>query len=205
VYKGERFNSISHLFGSAAAFAGAACLIVNAAQQGDSWKIVSFSIYGTSLILLYLFSTLYHSLRNTPKAIFRRLDRVAIYLLIAGTYTPFTLVALKGAWGWSVFGLEWSLAGLGIVLEMLNPKSRSMVSMVIYVFMGWLIVVAFGPLLRSLPTSGVLWLLLGGLLYTSGLFFYGLAKKVSYFHGIWHLFVISGGLSHYITIYVYIA
>lgn len=205
MYKGERFNSISHLIGSVAAFAGTACLIENAAQQGDPWKVVSFGIYGTSLILLYLFSTLYHSLRHTTKNIFRRLDHLAIYILIAGTYTPFTLVTLKGAWGWSVFGLVWGLAGLGMVLEMLLPKGRGIVSMVIYLVMGWLIVVALDPLLRSLPTPGVYWLLVGGLFYTSGLFFYGLDKKVSHFHGIWHLFVISGSISHYITIYVYIA
>lgn len=205
MYKGERFNSISHLLGSVAAFAGTACLIVNAAQQGDPWKVVSFSIYGTSLILLYLFSTIYHSLRHTTKAIFRRLDHLAIYLLIAGTYTPFTLLTLKGAWGWSAFGLVWGLAGLGMVQEMLIPKGRSIVSMVIYIVMGWLIVIALGPLLRSLPIAGFFWLLLGGLFYTSGLFFYGLDKKVSHFHGIWHLFVISGSISHYITIYVYIA
>ena len=205
MYKGERFNSISHLIGSAAAFAGTACLMVNAAQQGDPWKVVSFGIYGTSLILLYLFSTLYHSLRHTTKAIFRRLDHLAIYILIAGTYTPFTLVTLKGAWGWTVFGLVWGLAWLGMVLEMLFPNGRGIVSMVIYLVMGWLIVVALDPLLRSLPTPGAFWLLLGGLFYTSGLFFYGLDKKVSYFHGIWHLFVISGSISHFITIYVYIA
>lgn len=205
MYKGERFNSISHFLASVAAFAGTACLIVNAAQQGDPWKVVSFSIYGTSLIFLYLFSTLYHSLRHTSKAIFRRLDHLAIYILIAGTYTPLTLVTLKGAWGWSVFGIVWGLAGLGIVLEMLIPKGRSIVSMVIYVVMGWLIIIALGPLLRTLPIAGFLWLLLGGLFYTSGLFFYILDKKVSHFHGIWHLFVISGGISHYITIYFYIA
>ncbi len=205
MYKGERFNSISHLVGLSAAIAGSACLIVNAAQQGDPWKVVSFSIYSSSLILLYLFSTLYHSLRHTTKAVFRRLDHLAIYILIAGTYTPFTLVTLKGAWGWWIFGLVWGLAGLGIVLEMLIPKGRSIVSMVLYVFMGWLIVIALDPLLRSLPTPGFVLLLLGGLFYTSGLFFYSLDKKVPHFHGIWHLFVISGGISHYITIYAYIA
>ena len=151
------------------------------------------------------FSTLYHSLRHTTKAIFRRLDHLAIYLLIAGTYTPFTLVTLKGAWGWSVFGLVWGLAGLGIVLEMLIPNRPKIVSIVIYVVLGWLIVIALDPLLRSLPTAGFFLLLLGGLFYTSGLFFYSLGKKVSHFHGIWHLFVISGSISHYITIYLYIA
>jgi hemolysin III len=205
VYKGERFNSISHLLGSVAAVAGTTCLIVTAAQQGDPWKVVSFGIYGTSLILLYFFSTLYHSLRHTLKAIFRRLDHLAIYLLIAGTYTPFTLVTLKGAWGWSVFGLVWGLAGLGIVLEMLIPNCPRIVSIGIYVVMGWLIVIALDPLLHSLPTAGFFLLLLGGLFYTSGLYFYSLGKKVSHFHGIWHLFVISGSICHYITIYLYIA
>ncbi|MGD8846728.1 MAG: hemolysin III family protein [Desulfobacteraceae bacterium] len=205
MYKGERFNSISHLLGSVAAIAGTACLIVTAAQQGDPWKLVSFGIYGTSLILLYFFSTLYHSLRHATKAIFRRLDHLAIYLLIAGTYTPFTLITLKGAWGWSVFGIVWGLAGLGIVLEMLIPNRPRIVSIVIYVVMGWLIVIALDPLLRSLPTAGFFLLLLGGLFYTSGLFFYSLGKKVSHFHGVWHLFVISGSISHYITIYLYIA
>lgn len=204
MYKGERFNSISHLLGAVAALAGTACLIVSAAKQGDPWKIVSFSIYGTSLILLYLFSTLYHSLQHTGKAFFRKLDHLAIYFLIAGTYTPFTLVTLQGAWGWSIFGTVWGLAVLGMVLEVLLRKGRRIVPIVIYLVMGWLIVIALEPLLRSLSTTGAVWLLLGGLFYTSGVFFYILDEKVTHFHGIWHLFVISGSISHYVTIFYYI-
>ena len=205
VYKGERFNSISHLLGAVAALSGTACLIVTAAQQGDPWKIVSFSIYGASLIVLYLFSTLYHSLRHAGKTVFQRLDHLAIYVLIAGTYTPFTLVTLKGTWGWSVFGTIWGLAVLGMALDVLLPKVRSIVSIAIYLVMGWLIVIAFAPLVRSLPTAGVFWLVLGGLFYTSGLCFYFFDKKVSHFHGIWHLFVMAGSISHYATIFVYVA
>jgi hemolysin III len=205
MYDGERFNSISHLIASVAALAGTACLIVIAAQQGDPWKIVSFSIYGASLISLYIFSTLYHSLRQKGKAVFRRFDHLAIYLLIAGTYTPFTLVTLQGAWGWSIFAIVWGLAVLGMVLEVSIRKGRQIVSIVIYLTMGWLIVFALKPLLNSLPTAGTLWLVIGGLFYTSGLFFYGLDKKVVHFHGIWHLFVIAGSISHYITIFFYVA
>ena len=157
MYKGERFNSISHLLGAVAALAGTACLIVSAAKQGDPWKIVSFSIYGTSLILLYLFSTLYHSLQHTGKAFFRKLDHLAIYFLIAGTYTPFTLVTLQGAWGWSIFGTVWGLAVLGMVLEVLLRKGRRIVPVVIYLVMGWLIVIALESLLRSLSTTGAVW------------------------------------------------
>jgi hemolysin III len=205
VYQGERFNSISHLIGAAAALAGAAGLIVIAAQQGDPWKIVSFSIYGASLILLYLFSTLYHSLHYGGKTVFQRLDHLAIYLLIAGTYTPFTLVALRGRWGWALFGVIWGLAVLGIVLEVFTRKGRRIVPVVIYLAMGWLLIVALKPLLASLTTAGFIWLLSGGLFYTFGVFFYALGNKVTYFHGIWHVFVMAGSLCHYITIFYYVA
>ena len=205
MYKGERFNSISHLIGAAAALAGTAGLVVTAAQQGDPWKIVSFSIYGVSLILLYLFSTLYHSLHHAGKTVFQKLDHLAIYLLIAGTYTPFTLVTLRGRWGWALFGLIWGLAVLGIVLEMFMRKGRRIVPVVIYLVMGWLLIIALKPLLASLTTAGFIWLLLGGLFYTSGVFFYALGNKVTYFHGIWHLFVIAGSLCHYVTIFRYVA
>ena len=205
MYHGERFNSISHLIGSAAALAGTACLIVVAARQGDPWKVVSFSIYGTSLVLLYSFSTLYHSLPGRGKAVFRTLDHLAIYLLIAGTYTPFTLVTLRGPWGWSIFGVVWALALFGIVLDTLGTRGARTVSLVIYLLMGWLIVVALKPLLQALPTTGTVWLLLGGVFYTSGVFFYVLDEKVTYFHGIWHLFVMAGSLSHYVAIFNFVA
>jgi hemolysin III len=205
VYQGERFNSISHLIGAAAALAGTAWLLVVAARQGDPWKVVSFSIYGASLVLLYGFSTLYHSLPGRGKTVFRTLDHLAIYLLIAGTYTPFTLVTLRGPWGWSIFGVVWGLALFGIVLDTLGTRGPRIVPVVIYLLMGWLIVMALKPLLRALPTTGVVWLMLGGVFYTSGVFFYALDKKVKHFHGIWHLFVMAGSVSHYVTIFYYVA
>jgi hemolysin III len=205
VYTGERFNSISHLIGAAAALAGTAGLVVTAAQQGNPWKVVSFSIYGASLILLYLFSTLYHSLHHAGKTVFQKFDHLAIYLLIAGTYTPFTLVTLRGRLGWALFGLIWGLAVLGVVLEVFMRKGRRIVPVLIYLAMGWLIIIALKPLLVSLTTAGFIWLLLGGLFYTSGVFFYALSSKAAYFHGIWHLFVMAGSLCHYITILRYVA
>lgn len=205
MYQGERFNSISHLVGVTAAMAGTVCLIVIAAQQGDPWKVVSFSIYGASLILLYLFSTLYHSLPHTGKALFQKLDHLAIYFLIAGTYTPFALVTLRGPWGWLIFGLVWGLAVFGIVLEVLMSKGPRIVPVVIYLVMGWVIVIALKPLLHSLPSAGVIWLVSGGLFYTSGLYFYIRDEKVPHFHGIWHLFVIAGSLCHYVTIFCFVA
>jgi hemolysin III len=205
VYIGERFNSISHLIGAAAALAGTAGLVVTAAQQDNPWKVVSFSIYGASLILLYLFSTLYHSLHHAGKTVFQKFDHLAIYLLIAGTYTPFTLVTLRGRLGWALFGLIWGLAVLGIFLEVLLRKGRRIVPVVIYLAMGWLMVIALKPLLVSLTTAGFIWLLLGGLFYTFGVFFYALGSKVMHFHGIWHLFVMAGSLCHYITIFNYVA
>ena len=205
MYHGERFNSISHLIGSAAALAGTAGLIVAAARQGDIWKLVSFSIYGTSLVLLYGFSTLYHSLPGRGKAVFRTLDHLAIYLLIAGTYTPFTLVTLRGPWGWSIFGAVWGLAVFGMVLDTLGTRGPRIVPIVIYLLMGWLVVVALKPLMARLPLHGEVWLLAGGLFYTTGIVFYALDKRVRHFHGIWHLFVIAGSLCHYITIFYYVA
>lgn len=204
MYKGERFNSVSHLIGTTAAIVGAACLILIAAQQGDPWKVVSVSIYGASLIMLYLFSTLYHSLRKKGKTLFRKLDHLAIFLLIAGTYTPFTLVTLRGRWGWTIFGLIWVLALLGIVLEIFLTNSHRIAPIGIYITMGWLILIALKPLIISLDTAGFIWLLAGGFFYTFGLFFYAMDKKVSHFHGIWHLFVLAGSLCHYITILYFV-
>lgn len=204
MYKGERFNSISHLVGAALALVGLILLVVSAARQGDPWKIVSFTIYGTALLLLYTFSTLYHSLKGTAKKVFRRLDHLAIYLLIAGTYTPFTLITLRGSWGWSIFGAIWSLAILGTMLEWVPQKGNRILPVIIYILMGWLIVIAFRPLLQNLTLSGLLWLLIGGIFYTCGVFFYALDKKIFHFHGIWHLFVMAGSLSHYVTILYYV-
>ena len=205
MYKGERFNSISHTVGAVAALPGLVILVVLASNQSDPWKIVSFSVYGTTLFLLYAISALYHSLRGRAKNFFRKLDHYAIYLLIAGTYTPFTLVTLRGNWGWSLFGIIWGLAILGIVLDSLHKNGRRIIPVVIYLLMGWLCLIALGPLMKALPLAGFIWLLLGGLFYTFGLVFYVYDERVRHFHGIWHLFVLAGSLSHYVTIVFYVA
>ena len=202
---GERFNSVSHLVGAVLALAGMAVLIVIAARHGDPWKIVSFSVYGACLFSLYAFSTLYHSLRHRAKAVFRKLDHLAIYLLIAGTYTPFALVTLRGGWGWSLFGAIWGLAAAGMALEFLPRRGARILPVVIYVLMGWFVLVALKPLLRALPWAGFVWLLLGGLFYTFGIVFYGLDAKLRHAHGVWHLFVLAGSVSHYLAIYLYVA
>ena len=204
MYKGEWFNSISHLIGAALALAGLVLLVVLAARQGDPWKIVSFSIYGTTLLLLYTFSAIYHSLQGKAKKVFRKLDHFSIYLLIAGTYTPFTLISLRGTWGWSIFGAVWGLAILGIVLDSLPQKGQRVLPVIIYIFMGWFIVIAIKPLLETLSPKGLAGLLLGGIFYTGGVVFYAFDERVRHFHGIWHLFVLAGSLSHYFTVLFYV-
>ncbi len=204
MYHGERINSISHLVGATLALAALVVLVVFASLQGDVWKVVSFSIYGTSLFLLYTLSTLYHSLRGRAKEIFQKLDHIAIYLLIAGSYTPFTLVTLRGGWGWSLFGVVWGLAIIGIIVDSLHRKGPRVMQLIIYFLMGWLILVAMYPLVQSLPTGGLVWLVIGGLFYTSGITFYALDKKLRYAHGIWHLFVLAGSTSHFFSILFYV-
>ena len=203
--KGERINSISHLIGTSLSLAGLVVLVVHAARQGDPWKIVSFSIYGATLVALYFFSTLYHSTRGRAKTIFQTLDHAAIYLLIAGTYTPFTLVTLRGAWGWSLFGVIWGLAVIGMLQDLLLARRRSILSVVIYLLMGWSVVVAIRPLASALPVGGLIWMVSGGLSYTIGVVFYALDKKLSYGHEIFHFLVLAGSACHYITILFYVA
>lgn len=205
MYSGERFNSITHLVGAAFALAGLVVLVVVAARQGDPWKIVSFSLYGATLFMLYGASTLYHSLRGRAKAVFRKLDHLAIYLLIAGTYTPFMLVTLRGSWGWTLFGVIWGLAIFGMVLEFLPRWRGRTLSVVTYFLMGWLVLVALSPLWKALPIMGMAWLVAGGLFYTVGAVFYGLDEKLRHAHGIWHLFVLAGSTSHYFAILYYVA
>ena len=204
MYYGERFNSISHLVGAVLALAALVVLVVYASLQGDPWKIVSFSIYGASLFLLYTLSTLYHSLRGRAKQIFRKLDHVAIYLLIAGSYTPFTLVTLRGVWGWSLFGIIWGLAAIGIVVDSLHKEGSRAIQMVIYLLMGWLILIAMYPLIQALPGSALVLLVLGGVFYTSGIIFYALDESMKHAHGIWHLFVLAGSISHFLVMLFYV-
>jgi len=204
MYYGERFNSITHLAGAALALAGLVVLVVFASLQGDPWKIVSFSVYGASLFLLYTLSTLYHSLRGRAKEIFQKLDHIAIYLLIAGTYTPFTLVTLRGIWGWSLFGIIWALAIAGIIVDTLHKKGSRGIQMAIYLLMGWLILGAMYPLVQALPTGGLVLLVLGGVLYTVGIIFYVLDERMKHAHGIWHLFVLAASISHYLAVLLYV-
>lgn len=205
MYYGEKFNSITHLFGTVLAAAGAVLLIVLAARLGDPWKIVSFSIYGAMLLLLYLTSTLYHSVRGRVKDVLRKFDHCAIYLLIAGSYTPFTLVTLRGAWGWSLFGAVWGLALLGIAQEIWLAKDARILSLVIYCLMGWLVVIAIGPLIAALTWHGFIWLAAGGLFYTVGIIFYATDHKLRHGHGVWHLFVLGGSVCHYFAVLLYVA
>ncbi|MBE0615618.1 MAG: hemolysin III family protein [Burkholderiales bacterium] len=205
MYYGERLNSFTHLAGAVLAAVGTPVLIVLAVRSGDAWRIVGSAIYGASLLLLYGSSTLYHSLRGRAKVILRKLDHCSIYLLIAGTYTPFALVTLRGPWGWTLFGLAWGLASLGIVQEFVFGKGRRRLSILIYMVMGWMGVAALGPLSAGLGTSGLAWLLAGGLLYTGGIVFYLLDERVRHFHGVWHLFVLGGSTAHFIAIACYVA
>src|SRR5680860_576257 len=205
MYYGERLNGGTHLIGTALAAVGATVLVVLAARAGDPWKIVSFSIYGATLFALYTLSTLYHSFRGKAKDVLRKLDHCSIYLLIAGTYMPFTLVTLRGAWGWSLFGVIWGLAALGIVQEAWLGKGARILSLVIYVLMGWLSVIAVKPLLAALTPAGFAWLAAGGLFYTGGIIFYALDEELRHGHGIWHMFVLAGSASHYLAILLYVA
>jgi hemolysin III len=205
MYHGERFNGGTHLMGAVLAAAGAMVLVVLAARGGDPWKIVSFSIYGTLLVALYTLSTLYHSTRGRAKAVLRKLDYCSIYLLIAGTYTPFTLVSLRGTWGWSLFGVIWSLAIIGIVQEACLSKGARVASLVIYVLMGWLVLIALNPLIAALTPAGFAWVAAGGAFYSVGIIFYALDETLPHGHGIWHLFVLAGSSSHFAAVLLYVA
>ena len=204
MYYGEKFNALTHLVGAVLALAGAVVLVVLAALGGDPWKVVSVSIYGVTLASLYSFSTLYHSLRGRAKTILQKLDHQSIYLLIAGSYTPFCLVTLRGPWGWSLFGVVWGLAVLGGLQELRPQGEARILSVVIYVVMGWIALVALVPLLRVLGSSGFAWVAAGGLSYTIGIVFYALDTRLAHAHGVWHLFVIGGSAAHYVAIAKYV-
>ena len=205
MYPGERFNSITHLIGSVLALAGASVVITQAAQHRGATRITAVAIYGAMLFLLYLSSTLYHSLRGRAKQVFHVFDHCSIYLLIAGTYTPFTLVTLRGKTGWWMFGVIWTLAIAGVVKDaMFHGKYRA-ASIVLYILMGWLIVAAFTPLKLALPSPAISLLIAGGIAYTFGVVFFAMSKKVAYTHGVWHLFAIAGSVFHFVAIAKYVA
>jgi hemolysin III len=196
----EFANSVTHGIGLGLSVAGFAALLVLAIVRGGAWQIVSCAIYGVSLICVYASSTLYHSLRSQRvKHILKVFDHSAIFLLIAGTYTPFLLVNLRGGWGWSLLGIVWGLAAAGIVLKFWFVDRYPILSTGGYVLMGWLALIALKPLLQAVPTIGLIWLLAGGLMYTLGVAFYAW-KRIPYNHVIWHLFVMAGSACHYFAV-----
>ena len=201
----EIANAVSHGAGFAAALGATPVLIVHAVREGGAAHIVGASVFAASVVVLYLASTLYHALpRNRAKRVFRVIEHSGIYLLIAGTYTPFTLGPLRGRWGWTLLGLIWALASLGVVLKAVGGLWHPIVSTVVYVAMGWLIVMAAEPLCARVPRLGVAWLLLGGLAYTVGLAFYA-AERLPYGHFVWHLFVLAGTTCHFVAVMWYVA
>ncbi|HSX89326.1 MAG TPA: hemolysin III family protein [Pseudomonas sp.] len=204
MYHGERLNAWTHLVGAVLACIGAVWLLVLASLDGEPRKIVSVAIYGVTLILLYSISTLYHSLQGAAKVLMRKLDHLSIYLLIAGSYTPFCLITLHGPWGWSLFGVVWGLALIGMLQE-IKPRSEARVlSIVIYAVMGWIVLVAVKPLIAALGTAGFAWLAGGGVLYTVGIIFFAYDSRFRHWHGIWHLFVMAGSLTHFIAVLFYV-
>jgi hemolysin III len=205
MYPGERFNSITHLIGSVLALAGASALITLAAQRGGATRITAVAIYGAMLFILYLSSTLYHSFRGRAKQIFHVFDHCSIYLLIAGTYTPLTLITLRGKWGWWMFGIVWTLAIIGVLKDAFFHGRYRAASVALYILMGWLVVVAFTPLKLALPPAAISLLITGGLAYTVGVVFFAMSKKVAYTHGVWHLFVIVGSVCHFVAVARYVA
>jgi len=202
----EIANSISHGIGLVAALIGTPFLIMHAVWYGDAGFIVGTCLFSLTIILLYLASTLYHALPiGKAKRVFRVIEHSAIFLLIAGTYTPFTLGVLRGAWGWTFFGLVWGLALVGVALKAFDMTFRPILSTGLYLLMGWVVVIAIDPLLERVPTAGLLWLIAGGLSYTIGVVFFVTDSRLLYGHLIWHLFVIVGTVCHYFAVLWYAA
>ncbi len=205
MHHGERLNTITHLMGAVFALVATSILITIAGVKEDVGKIVGFSVYGSMMIFLYVTSTVYHWVRHPGwKSFLQRLDYISIYLMIAGSYTPFTLVVLENVWRWTIFGIIWGLALIGISQEILIGKRTRIISLVIYVLMGWLIVVATEPMLKSLATGGIIWLILGGCFYTLGVVVFVFDEKIKHGHGIWHLFVLAGTISHFACLIGYV-
>ena len=199
----EIFNSVSHGVGVALACVGFGILIVLSALYGDAWAVSSSIVYSFSLFALYLASTLYHACPNRRvKGVLQVLDHCSIFLLIAGTYTPYTLITLRGALGWTLFAVVWGAAIVGVVLNAIDVQKYSRISMVCYVARGWVVVLAIRPLMASLAWNGLVLLALGGIFYTVGIVFYVIRR--SYMHSIWHLFVLAGSVCHYLSILLYV-
>ena len=200
----ERFNMLTHLVGTAAAIIGTILLIASGLEESDPWKVVGFSIYGVSLILLYMASTLYHTFTGKLKGFFKKVDHLAIYLLIAGSYTPFLLGPLRESVGWPVFITVWSLVGIGFIVEFLPWDKRRVIPLLLYLGMGWFAVLVAKPMMEALTLQGFLWVIAGGLFYTGGVLFYIFDHTHRYAHGVWHLFVLAGSTSHYVAILGYV-
>ena len=201
----EIANSITHGIGAALSVAALVLLVVFAALRGDAWRIVGFSIFGTSLFVLYLTSTLYHSFTNLKvKRFFRVLDHSVIFILIAGSYTPITLTVLRGPWGWTLFGLIWGLAIFGIVMKITFFDRFNALSLILYILMGWLVVIALKPLLSAAPSGLLIWMGIGGVSYMLGIIFYAW-ERLPFNHAIWHLFVLGGSISHFFGMLLHLA
>lgn len=207
MYHGEKLNSITHLVGAVLAMVGFGVLLTISIQEHNPLLIISFTIFGLTLILLYTMSTLYHSFHPPKlKKIFQKFDHVSIYLLIAGTYTPYMLVSLRGSNGLIMLTLIWLMAVIGLLLDIFIPKRIEWLQVLIYLMMGWICTLNYSELQAAIPTAGVVWLTLGGIAYTVGIVFYVLdnLKKLRHAHGIWHLFVLSGSICHFISIVTYV-
>ena len=200
----EVASSATHGLGVVLSISALIILTTLAARSGDIWRVVSFSIYGSTLIIMYLSSVLYHSFQEPGiKRVFRYLDHSSIYLLIAGTYTPFTMINLRGTWGWTLFGIIWGLAAFGLLMTVLGVGRSRVLASLVYIGMGWLVVVAIKPLLEAVPPGGIAWLVAGGLFYTFGVVFY-VWKRLPFNHAIWHLFVLGGSVCHFFAILFYV-
>lgn len=200
----ELANGITHGVGLALSILGLIALVVLSVMRGNAWHIAGCTTFGITMVLLYAASTLYHTF-HTPrlKRILKILDHTAIYLLIAGTYTPFTLVNLRGFWGWTLFSLVWGLSVFGILWKLFHVERFQIVSTLVYVGMGWLALIAIKPLMSAVPVTGIVWLVVGGLFYTVGVLFFAM-KRVPYNHAIWHVFVMAGSICHYFAVVLYV-
>lgn len=198
----ELANTLTHGAGAVASLIAGVTLVRLATMSGDPWRMIGAAVFSLALVLLYTASTLYHHAPRGPaKARLKRFDHCAIYLLIAGTYTPFTLVSLRGAWGWSLFGVIWSLAIAGVVFKLIFATRFKLLSTLLYIGMGWLVVIAAVPMSQALPLSTLVWLVIGGLAYTGGTVFYH-NQRIPFAHAIWHMFVIAGSICHFVAVSV---
>ncbi len=200
----EIANAVTHGIGALLAISALVLLVVFSSFHGNPWYIVSLTIYGVSLVILYTMSTLYHSFRpGITKNIFEIFDHSSIYILIAGTYTPFELTILRGPLGWTFFGITWGMATAGILFKVFFVKKFVVISTIMYIIMGWLVIFIIRPIIEVLPANGILFLVIGGVLYTAGTIFY-VNKKMKFHHMLWHFFVLGGSIFHFLTIFIYL-